>query len=201
MREMRSSEQSHSMFRFRRPLDDEIQRFIAAQARQPFSYAEVGATRGQAPHGYAVDHNRVVLGRGPETFARAAAAVRAWQMFAVEGVQLCWPAAAIAEDTTVAILARVAGLWSLNACRIVYTIDERDRFGFAYGTLPAHAVRGEERFLVERDRDSGEVVYDLLAFSRPSYAWLALGRPLLRRRQRRFAAASKAAMTRAVGTV
>ena len=38
------------------------------------------------------------------------------------------------------------------------------RFGFAYGTLPGHGGSGEERFLIERDRDDG-VWYDILAFS------------------------------------
>ena len=53
------------------------------------------------------------------------------------------------------------GLWWLNACRIVYVVDEAGpvtKFGFAYGTLPGHAGTGEERFLVEWDRASDERV-------------------------------------------
>ena len=179
------------------PSDTEIRRFIADQAARPFSYAEVGATGARPPAGTAVDHNRIRLGVGDDAFSRAVAAVRAWRMFAIGGVQLCWPDAPIAAGTTVAILARLGFVWSLNACRIVYVVDQPERFGFAYGTLPEHAVRGEERFLVERDA-SGEVSYDLLAFSRPSSRVLAIGRPLLRTAQRRFAAASKQAMWRAV---
>lgn len=34
--------------------------------------------------------------------------------------------------------------------RVVYLVDEADRRGFAYGTLPGHPERGEELFLVER---------------------------------------------------
>ena len=47
------------------------------------------------------------------------------------------------------LLARALGLWVLNACRIVYVIEEDGplrRFAFAYGTLPEHAESGEERF-------------------------------------------------------
>ena len=72
-----------------------------------------------------------------------------------------------------AVIARRLGLWWLNACRIVYVVDEPgpvSRYGFAYGTLPDHAGSGEERFLVEWDRASGEVWYDILAFSRPQLA-------------------------------
>jgi uncharacterized protein (UPF0548 family) len=186
------------MFLRRRPSDDDIRRFIDVQAEQPFSYRELGATRTETPTGFVRDYNRVTLGDSPESFARAVAALRRWQMFAMPGVQLCWPSAPIRVGTTVAILAGAAGLWSLNACRIVYVIDEADRFGFAYGTLPEHAVCGEERFLVERDPASGAVCYDLLAVSQPNGLLLRLARPLLRGQQRRFAAGSKAAMRRAM---
>ena len=184
-----------------RPATDEIGTFIAAQAQTPFSYPEVGASRGDPPAGYTCDHNRVELGRGQAVFDKAVAALRRWQMFAVGGVELCWPTAPIAQGTTVAILAGGVGVWSLNACRIVYVVDERGpltRIGFAYGTLRDHAVRGEERFLIEWSRQSDAVHYDLLAFSRPGSLLVALGRPLLRKVQRRFARQSLEAMRRAV---
>jgi uncharacterized protein (UPF0548 family) len=185
------------MLLLRRPADGDIRAFIAAQAALPFSYEEVGATGAAPPAWATVDHNRAVLGCGPEIFERAVAALRGWRMFAFRGVELCWPDAPVAAGTTVAILARVGPAWILNACRIVYAIEEPDRVGFAYGTLPDHPVRGEERFLVERGA-GGEVAYDILAFSRPASLPLSLGRPLLRRAQRQFATASKAAMRRAV---
>lgn len=189
------------MIRWRRPSDEEIRAFIDAQAAQPFSYADVGATRGELPAGYTVAHHRVRLGGGQAVFERAVAALRQWRMFAVDGVALCWPDAPQQVGTTVAILAGVGGIWSLNACRIVYLIDESGppvRRGFAYGTLPEHAVRGEERFAVEWSSASDDVSYDLLAFSRPRTTWLRAARPLLRVAQRRFAHGSLAAMRRAV---
>ena len=188
------------MFRRRRPNDDEIRAFIADQAPRPFSYADVGATRGAPPAAYTCDHNRVVLGNGRAPFERAVAALQRWEMFALRGVELCWPTAPIAVGTTVAILAGDRGLWSLNACRIVYLLDETGpviRKGFAYGTLPEHGVRGEERFLIEWDQATDQVSYDLLAISQPSSLLIALARPLLRRVQKRFARQSLAAMRRA----
>ena len=121
--------------------------------------------------------------------------------FAVLGaaVALGMPRAA---GAIVVVLAAMPGLWSLNACRIVYTIDEDDgnarRFGFAYGTLPAHVARGEERFLVEWNRADDSVWYSILALSRPKHPLAWLGYPVSRLMQRRFARASKRAMARAV---
>lgn len=105
--------------------------------------------------------------------------------------------------TTVAVVARHYGLWSVNVSRVVYEVDdEKDgvkRYGFAYGTLPEHAERGEERFIVEWSREDDSVHYDVLAFSRPNHLLVLLGYPLARAAQRRFARDSLAAMVRAAG--
>jgi uncharacterized protein (UPF0548 family) len=92
----------------------------------------------------------------------------------------------------------VCGLWSLNACRIVYVVKEQRRFGFAYGTLPAHAESGEERFTVEWRQEDNSVWYDILAFSRPRELLSRLGCPFVRKLQKRFARESAVAMLRAV---
>ena len=100
-------------------------------------------------------------------------------------------------NEVVGIAARVWGVWSLNAARIVYVIDESQRFGFAYGTLPGHVEMGEERFLIERTEDDS-VWYDILAFSRPRHLLTKLGYPMIRRLQKRFGRESAAAMQRIV---
>jgi uncharacterized protein (UPF0548 family) len=103
----------------------------------------------------------------------------------------------ITAGETLAVHVRVFGIWWLNATRIVYVIDEPRRFGFAYGTLPGHAERGEERFTVEWLGDD-TVWYDVLAFSRPRHILARLAYPLTRMFQRRFGRASKASMAAAV---
>ena len=142
------------------------------------------------------------LGEGGETFDRAVAALRAWKMFDVGWVRILPAAAPLEVGTTVAVLARHYGFWSLNACRIAYLIEEDDgdvrRCGFAYGTLPEHGERGEERFTVEWRRDDS-VYYDLYAFSRPRSLLARAGYPLARRLQRRFARDSLRAMIRTSG--
>lgn len=178
-----------------------IRAFLAGQENCPFSYSEAGASRGVAPKGYTVDHNRIQLGHGRECFEQAVRAVRQWKMFEMPWVELCWPDAPIQAGANVAVLVTHFVFWSLNAARIVYVIEERgtrERFGIAYGTLEEHAERGEERFSVEFHTEDGAVWYDLYAFSRPN--WLArLGHPLARSLQGRFARGSKSAMQRAVG--
>jgi uncharacterized protein (UPF0548 family) len=191
------------MFTFQKPTAERIQHFLATQHPLPFSYSHAGATRATPPNGYAIDHKRVVLGQGEAVYHRAVAALRRWAKFDVGWVQKCWPTAPIEVNTTVGILARLPGLWSLNACRIVYVIDETgeiDRYGFAYGTLPCHAEQGEERFTVSWDNRSDTVYYDILAFSRPHVLLAWLGYPISRLVQKRFAHASKAAMQRAIGS-
>ncbi len=149
-----------------------------------------------------MDHTRIKLGEGEEVFTRAKAALGRWEQFRLGWVEAWPPETPIRAGEVVAVVARRFGLWWLNACRVVYVVDEPgpvSRYGFAYGTLPDHAGSGEERFLVEWDRASGEVWYDILAFSRPHWLLTRLGYPYMRRLQKRFGRESAAAMVRAVG--
>ena len=190
------------MFRLAAPSEDDVRHFISAQEHSRFSYPEVGASASNTPNGYTVDHNRVQLGRGEVTWYRAVKAIHGWQMFNMPWMHLHWPTAPIQAGTNVAVLVRHFGFYSLNACRIVYVIQEDEpltRFGFAYGTLAEHAERGEERFTVEWNRAEDTVWYDILAFSRPQKTLARLGYPLSRSLQTKFAKGSKAAMVRAVG--
>ena len=189
------------MFSLTAPSDDGIRRFISKLIDSGFSYPDVGASATLVPTGYNVDHHRVQLGTGTLAWNRAVEAIRAWQMFNIPWIRLCWPTVPIRVGTEVAVLVRHFGFHSLNACRIVYVIDEADpikRFGFAYGTLAEHAERGEERFTVEWNRDDDKVWYDILAFSRPRQMLARLGYPLSRFLQKRFAEGSKAAMVKSV---
>lgn len=189
------------MFLIRKPSEAGIRDFIAAQSLLPFSYPDVGATReGAPPKGYAVDRYRVKLGEGEQTFERAKEALRGWRQFDLGWAGIVPTGASIEVGTTVAVLAHHYGFWSLNSARVVYLVestDQTERFGFAYGTLPGHGERGEERFAVERDRESGFVTYDVLAFSRPNHTLAWLGYPFARALQRRFARDSKETMVRA----
>jgi uncharacterized protein (UPF0548 family) len=186
------------MFLLSRPDEERIAEFLRARQSDHFSYSEAGATSDAAPTpGYNVDHNRQLLGDGNQVFERAKQAIREWKMFDFPWVRLCYPDTPIEVGRTLAVAIEHFGFYSLNATRIVYTIDEPKRFGFAYGTLPEHGEIGEERFSVEM-LPGGEVWYDLYAFSRPASVLARLGYPLARHLQKRFGADSKAAMLEAV---
>jgi uncharacterized protein (UPF0548 family) len=191
------------MLAFRKPSPQGIQRFLDEQRRMDFSYSAVGATATSPPAGFVVDHLRVKLGDGEQIFLAAKAALERWEQFQLGWVEAWSSDTPIQTGEVVAIVACAAGLWWLNACRIVYVIDEKEpvrSFGFAYGTLAEHVESGEERFLIEWDLSDDSVWYDILAFSRPRHVLARLGYPLVRRFQRQFAQGAAAAMLRAVAT-
>jgi uncharacterized protein (UPF0548 family) len=190
---------------FRAPDAREVGAFLARQREVPgtgFSYPEVGASRHNAerPRGYDLDHNRVRIGTGAAQYAAACAALRGWRMFPAPWTRITPADGPIHVGEIVALQAHALGLWWLNACEIVYVIEEEGpvrRFGFAYGTMHAHVEQGEERFSVELHPD-GSVWYDLRAFSRPRYWPVRLAKRLARRLQARFVRESQAAMRAAV---
>ena len=185
------------MFLFRQPTEAVIYAFLQAQARLDFSYPDTGATAATPPANYVVDHTRIRLGTGEEVFHRAKIGLEGWKQFDLGWLKAFPTDTPIRSGELVAVVAHTFGLWSVNAARIVYVVDEPRRFGFAYGTLPGHVEKGEERFLVERTYDNS-VWYDILAFSRPRHLLTKIGYPLVRRLQKQFGRDSAAAMVRAV---
>jgi uncharacterized protein (UPF0548 family) len=185
------------MFTLIEPSESDIAAFISAQSDLPFTYAEVGATQGSVPSGYTVDHNRVQIGSGADAYRRGIEALQQWRQFELGWVSLAPRGVKIEEGAVVAVKAWACGLWSLNACRVVYVVDDATageekaqpitRFGFAYGTLPDHIERGEERFSIEWNRSDDSVWYDILAFSIPRHPLVKLGAPVARVMQKRFA--------------
>ena len=187
------------MFLLRQPSEEVVRRFITSQRDLPFSYSQVGATETQPPAGYTVDHNRIRLGEGEDTYRQAVSALRSWKQFDLGWVTIVPPQIPLDVGATVAVQAKAFGFWSLNAARIVYLIEEdgtTKRFGFAYGTLPDHVECGEERFSVELHEDDS-VWYDIFAFSRPQHTIVKLAFPFARSLQKRFARESLATMVSA----
>jgi uncharacterized protein (UPF0548 family) len=187
---------------FRRfPPTEAIQQFLSSQSHLDFTYPAVGATATTPPPGYNLDHNRIHLGSGQKIFQTAKSALRIWKHFDLGWVKAIPQEPTITPGVTVAVAGRAFGLWCLMACRIVYVFDtagDTSKYGFAYGTLPAHTETGEERFLIEWNHHDDSVHYDILAFSKPHGLLPHFANPCLRQLQRRFAQDSKAAMRRAV---
>ena len=143
-------------------------------AALPLTYSEVGATAGALPAGYHHVQKSAVIGRGRRRFEEAANAGMRWGMLRGAGVRVeaTSDVAAVGSDV-------VVHLGPVRApCRVVYVVDEPDRRGFAYGTLPGHAESGEERFMVRHDPATDEVYAEVVAFSRHGTWWSRLGSPV-----------------------
>lgn len=143
-------------------------------AALPLTYTEVGATAGPLPPGYHHLQKSAVIGRGRPRFEEAADEGMRWGM--LRGASL-----RVEATTEVATVGSevIVHLGPVRApCRVVYVVDEPDRRGFAYGTLPGHAESGEERFVVRYDPATDEVYADVTAFSRHGTWWSRLGSPL-----------------------
>lgn len=189
------------MIRRKQPDRAALLHFVSQNENEKFSYPELGRSRTNDPlSGYSNDLNRAPLGHGEAVFSAACEALKNWKMFPGGWATIGPGAPPLRQDTTVAMVVHLFGLYWLNGCRIVYTFEERGetrKFGFAYGTLPSHIEQGEERFSVEMLPD-GTVWYDLRAFSRPRLWLVKLSYPLARFYQRRFVRQSLRAMQRAV---
>src|SRR3954447_7437986 len=113
------------MLSLRKPGPAAIQKFLDGQAALDFTYAEVGATAAVPPSGYVVDRTRVKVGEGEKVFLAARAALERWAQFRLGWLEVWPPTTAIRAGEVVAVLARSWGLWWLNACRVVYGVDEQ----------------------------------------------------------------------------
>ncbi|MFM9499231.1 DUF1990 family protein [Streptomyces galilaeus] len=150
-----------------------------------FTYEHVGATRepGFCPPGFHALHVRTRLGEGEEVFRRAAEAVLTWELHRALGVGVEASADRAAPDIDVTIT--LAGLIKAP-CRVVWTVEEHRRAGWAYGTLTGHPESGEESFVVDRTGD-GTVWLTVSAFSRPAKWYARAGGPATRGLQQAYA--------------
>jgi uncharacterized protein (UPF0548 family) len=184
------------MFLAQRPTRNVIDRFIHESQDLPLSYGPVGIVR-TPPAGQHLDELAVAVGHGQADFERARAALLAWKQFDLGWVETFPRHAPVAVGTVVAVLIRHLGFWSLNGCRVLYTIGSQGdvaRFGFAYGTLTNHAESGEELFEVFIDPRTDEVVYRIRATSAPQSTLARFGQPIVRALQERFRDHSAVAM-------
>jgi uncharacterized protein (UPF0548 family) len=188
------------MFFARRPSPATIDRFLRDSQDLPLSYGPVGTVSGGTVRA-GIDEAVTIIGRGRADFDRARVAIAAWKHFELGWVELFPRCAPVVVGTVVAVQIRHLGFWSLNGCRVLYGVgagDNRDRFGFAYGTLTNHAESGEELFEVFIDPRTDDVKYRIRATSRGQTTLARAGQPIVRLLQARFRRDSAAAMTRAV---
>jgi uncharacterized protein (UPF0548 family) len=165
-----------------RPSDEQLMAIWEQQSTAPITYKHEGMTRGGPQRGFRHHRSSVSLATG--SFDAAKEALRNWgaQRGAGFGV---YPERPVARGMTVLVYGRLGPLYTSVCCRVVYVVDDKDRWGFAYGTLPHHAERGEESFTVSNDKD-GTVTFTVESLSRPASALARLGSPMARVVQKRM---------------
>jgi uncharacterized protein (UPF0548 family) len=163
----------------RRPDERALERVLDEEQERALTYRELG----DAPSGFRRDEYRRDLGNGEDVFARACDGLRVWAPHRHAGVALTPSCPELRAGTTLLVRLRVGPVHVVGGCRVLHVIDERERFGFVYATLPTHAEMGEERFVVERDRD--QVTFHVVAISRWRDPVVRAAAPLARLVQRR----------------
>jgi uncharacterized protein (UPF0548 family) len=150
----------------------------------------------ETPAGFRLDRFERSLGNGNGVFDVAAQALREWQIHRGAGLVVCADGPPALDDVIAMSAPMPIGFIDV-VCRVVSVVDEPDRFGFVYGTLPVHAERGEESFTVVRGRDGG-VRFEIVAVSRPRHPLARLCPPVARRLQRAATERYLDAMAKAV---
>lgn len=181
------------MFAVKRPSPATLAQYLEQQRDLELSYPEVGAThprRERIPGGYTKDYTRFLVGHGEKAFTQARERLRTWQMYAQPWLELYPSPPSTDEGSASCVVARHVSFYFVSAFRLVYALEEPRQSAFAIGTLPGHALRGEERFRAAQ-LDDGSVWVDILAFSTPQHPLVRLGYPLARTLQRRFAAGAR----------
>ncbi len=166
------------MFILRRRSPVELDMLLGLATRECPSYPEVGATGSAVlPPGYRHDRQHRRIGDS-QVFDRAVAALRRWAVHEMASVRIFPHGCPVSLGATILAVISLGPAQVVAPCRIVRVIDEFDRFGFAYGTLPGHPERGEEAFLIERRSDG--TFFSIIAFSRPADPLARLAGPISR---------------------
>jgi uncharacterized protein (UPF0548 family) len=169
------------MLRLRRPHEDWLKDLARRERDRPFTYEGVGDTRtGVAPVGYRRDHWSVDVGQGDEAFERAVAGLQQWLPQRGSGLAVGAPPT-VEPGAVTAIAAPTPVGWVVATCRVVYVDAGPERYAWAYGSLPIHPERGEERFAVVRRDD--RVTFEVDVFSKLRNPLARLAPPVVRRLQ------------------
>ena len=114
-----------------------------------------------------------VVGSGDAVWQRAAGDVLRWRVKTASGFAVD-PLRPVSQGDRVAVTARVLGVTVIEPVEVVTVVQEHDRVGFAYRTMPGHPVSGEEAFIVHRQGDEIRLTIRSLTRAAPQQPWRAL---------------------------
>lgn len=161
-----------------RLLDDDE---ASALRSAPLSYPRPDHPDGVAPAGFDRLSRSVTTAR--RDLDGAARDLLGWRVHSRAGLRVRASDIPLVEGTVVLMRWGPGPLSVRIPCRVVSVVDEPDRRGFAYGTLPGHPEAGEEWFVLDRLVD-GRIRFTVSAFSRPATRLARVGGPATRVVQR-----------------
>ncbi|KAG6412481.1 hypothetical protein SASPL_125160 [Salvia splendens] len=147
---------------------------------------------------FLINHARVLVGSGLETFEKGKSALQNWRHF-----NLNWafvdPKTPIQSGVKFCVCTKVVFPWLLMPLKVVYVDDsskERNAvasYSYGSGTLQGHLLAGEECFSITMD-EQNDVWYEILSFSKPANPLAFIGYPYVLLKQKHFARESALAM-------
>lgn len=123
-----------------------------------------------------------VVGSGDAVWERATRDVLRWRVKTASGFAV-GSTGPVSLGDRVIVTVRPFGVTVVEPVEVVAMVEEPDRIGFAYRTLPGHPVSGEEAFIVHRDGKEVRLTVRSLTRAAAEQPWRALY-PLLRIAQR-----------------
>lgn len=148
--------------------------------------------------GFLVNHARVLVGSGFETFEKGKSALQNWRHFSLNWAFVD-PKTPIQSGVKFCVCTKAIFPWLLMPLKVVYVDDARNQrnavasYSFGSGTLHGHLLAGEECFSITMD-EQNDVWYEILSFSKPANLLSFIGYPYVLLKQKHFAHESTLAM-------
>ncbi|PIN07831.1 hypothetical protein CDL12_19600 [Handroanthus impetiginosus] len=147
--------------------------------------------------GFLVNHARILVGSGLETFEKGKSALQNWRHFSLNWAFVD-PKTPFQRGVKFCVCSKIIFPWLLMPLEVVYVEESRNpknlaSFSFGSGTLGGHLLAGEEQFSITMD-EKNDVWYEILSFSKPANFLSLIGYPYVLLKQKHFAHESTLAM-------
>ncbi|CAL5371367.1 unnamed protein product [Camellia sinensis] len=110
-------------------------------------------------NGFLINHARILVGSGLETYEKGKTALQTWRNFGLDW-SFVDPRTPIQSGVKFCVCVKEFFPWLMMPLQVVYVNENRNTkkaaasFGFGSGTLQGHLLAGEERFSIELDEDN-----------------------------------------------
>jgi uncharacterized protein (UPF0548 family) len=127
----------------------------------------------ESDRGYRRSEVSALVGHGDAVWERVTKDVLRWRVKTASGfaVDSTGP---VSQGDRVIVTARVLMVTVVEPVQVLTVVEEPDRVGFAYRTLPGHPVSGEEAFVVDRQGDEVRLTVRSLTRPAPQQPWRAI---------------------------